>query len=212
MAQACIPEFCPDGSLAPIARGECCPRSSQCEVTDCAAVRCLVERCSDGSVARSPPGRCCPSLTQCQGERLEYDVRHDPAGHIENVSNDVTSQETAQCEGKHCLMVHCEDGSVAPVPPGTCCPNKDWCHRQHCQARTSNCQPQHGRSHKPFYTIHISHIDGPRVDSLTFAVQDVACFQSVCPDGSPAPVPPSGCCPDTSQCLVLSYPAMDWLR
>ena len=80
------------------------------------------------------------------------------------------------------------------------------------QAQEHQTDTLSGRSHKPFYTIHISLIDGLRVDSLTFAVQDVACFQSVCPDGSPAPVPPSGCCPDTSQCLVLSYPAMDWLR
>ena len=126
-AKACIPEFCSDGSLAPIARGECCPSSSQCQVEDCGAVRCLVERCSDGSIAPSPQGRCCPSLTMC-GDTLRYDVTWQQ-------DNDV-SEERPECQDKDCLVVHCEDGSVAPVPPGTCCPNQDWCPDYHCKAES----------------------------------------------------------------------------
>jgi len=179
-AKACIPEVCDDGSLAPIPRSECCPRTSQCSVTDCGQVRCLLERCSDGSIAPPPPGGCCPSLTQCH-------LRYQPG---QEISSNYLSQEEPDCQGKQCISVLCHDGKLAPVPPGTCCPNQALCPPPPPPPPPPTSPPPPA---------------GPGAQC-----EDVACFKFICPDGSPAPVPPGQCCPAREQCL--DFRARDWER
>merc|ERR1711936_72461 len=46
--EACKATNCPDGSLAPILPGNCCPDTSLCPAKNCAAIGCLVELCPNG--------------------------------------------------------------------------------------------------------------------------------------------------------------------
>jgi len=189
----CLPEECEDGSLAPIPRAECCPRASQCSLTDCGQVRCLLERCSDGSVAPTPPGRCCPSQAQCRTRQISSPQLQLAQQQQEEQEDEEEEEEKGiDCEGKQCISVLCQDGSLAPVPPGTCCPNQALCLPPPPPPRTPSPSPRGP--------------PGPGADC-----GDVACFKIVCPDGSPAPVPPGQCCPDTAQCLEFSVRG-DWER
>jgi len=184
----CIPEFCPTGELAPIPLGECCPKSDQCNNTNCAEVRCLVERCPDGSIAPRPPGMCCPSLTQCSEKLFQPDVTSatieegyldDVTKEYDSVIDTVTEEEffnlDMNCAAVSCVIDYCDDGSVPPTPPGSCCPDMELC--------SARFEPD---------------------------CSNVACFIERCADGSRAPVPLGKCCPDKSECLVFSNDIGDW--
>merc|ERR1712110_452468 len=76
--EACKATNCPDGSIAPILPGNCCPDTSLCPgfvskasdftATNCAAIGCLTELCPNGQIPPVPPGRCCPSALLCPRE------------------------------------------------------------------------------------------------------------------------------------------------
>merc|ERR1711923_567896 len=69
--------------------GQCCPKSDQCNNTNCNEVKCLIERCPDGHIAPRPPGMCCPILTQCSQKLVQADDYYD-----DEFADDVTMTTT----------------------------------------------------------------------------------------------------------------------
>jgi len=140
----CIPEFCPTGQLAPIPVGQCCPKSDQCNNTNCNEVKCLIERCPDGHIAPRPPGMCCPSLTQCSQKLVQADDYYDdefaddvtmttttfPDDVRLGLEDDDTIDNNLDCANVTCVTMTCQDGSIAPTPPGSCCPNEEFCQEE----------------------------------------------------------------------------------
>ena len=209
----CIPEFCPTGQLAPIPVGQCCPKSDQCNNTNCNEVKCLIERCPDGQIAPRPPGMCCPSLTQCSEKLVQTDdYYYDDS--LDEFLNDVTTTTVTiaddvrlgldhdtndnnldlDCANVTCVMMTCQDENIAPTPPGSCCPNEEFC--------PDRCKTSHNNNTNNL-TKNFSFSFSPDC-------RDVACFVERCSDGSRAPVPPGRCCPDRSQCLIFSNDIEDW--
>jgi len=147
----CIPEFCTTGELAPIPLGECCPKSDQCDNSDCSLVRCFVERCQDGTIAPKPLGKCCPSQTMCPENSIENqndvtveefldDVRMLENNESTEVSDTNFSAKFKDCTAVTCLVKHCQDGRVAPTPPGSCCPNQTFCHSRPDLIEKTDCR------------------------------------------------------------------------
>merc|ERR1719186_1005946 len=57
----CRGDICPDGSVAPVPKGECCPDRTLCPANlKCKYVTCEAEYCPDGSVAPVPKAEYCP--------------------------------------------------------------------------------------------------------------------------------------------------------
>merc|ERR1712186_226916 len=55
---------CPDGSLAPVPPGQCCPDPSFCR-RRCGEIACILRVCDDGSIPPTPPDQCCPDFSLC---------------------------------------------------------------------------------------------------------------------------------------------------
>merc|ERR1739842_35093 len=102
----CGRRFCPDGSLALIPPGQCCPDISLCRRT-CGEIACILRVCEDGSVPPTPPGECCPDLSLCR----------------------------RRCKERACILRVCNDGSVPPTPPGECCPDFSLCPKDNSAIR-----------------------------------------------------------------------------
>merc|ERR1712173_6485 len=60
----CAQRFCPDGSLALIPPGQCCPDPSLCR-RRCGEIACILRVCNDLSVPPTPPDQCCPDFSLC---------------------------------------------------------------------------------------------------------------------------------------------------
>jgi len=96
--EACKATNCPDGSIAPILPGNCCPDTSLCPATNCAAIGCLVELCPNGQMPPVPPGRCCPSALLCPRE--DCPASCPQAKDISNSKiNQVRHRQSVQTEG-----------------------------------------------------------------------------------------------------------------
>jgi len=123
--EACKAKNCPDGSIAPILPGNCCPDTSLCPgfvsktsdftSTNCAAIGCLTELCPNGQIPPVPPGRCCPSALLCPRE---------------------------DCPAT-CPQAICPDGRTAPTPAGKCCPDAYLCDQEReCASKEEFCKPE----------------------------------------------------------------------
>merc|ERR1712158_302658 len=113
--EACKATNCPDGSIAPILPGNCCPDTSLCPAKNCAAIGCLVELCPNGQMPPVPPGRCCPSAPLCPRE---------------------------DCPST-CPQAICPDGRTAPTPAGKCCPDPFLCDQEReCARKEEFCKPE----------------------------------------------------------------------
>ncbi|CAF3302057.1 unnamed protein product [Rotaria socialis] len=96
-------KICPDGSLAPIPVGGCCPSLSACKtvvspiesISDCGFSICslILLLCPDGRPAPIPTGQCCPSLSACSLSKLA--VRSNPLSSLLSGSNLLQSLSTA---------------------------------------------------------------------------------------------------------------------
>merc|ERR1712061_608337 len=99
----CKPEFCPNGDLAPVPEGECCPSRDLCPLQHCQGISCPPKKCPTGDLAPMPRDSCCPSKAECNNKN---------------------------CSQVRCIVERCDDGSIAPVPEGQCCPSKRACPAQ----------------------------------------------------------------------------------
>jgi len=208
----CKTRRCPDGSSAPIPLGNCCPDTSLCPATNCAAIGCLVELCPNGEMPPVPAGRCCPSALLCPREDCpatcpqatcpDGRVAPTPAG---KCCPDVyLCDQERECASKEqfCEPEFCPNGDLAPVPEGGCCPSKDLCPLQHCQG--ISCPP------KKCPTGDIAPI--PRDSCCPSKAEcdnkncsQVRCIVERCDDGSIAPVPEGQCCPSKRACPAQAF-------
>jgi len=113
------PQFCPNGELAPVPEGKCCPSRDLCPLQHCQGISCPPkvgypkircsypsnnhQRCPTGDLAPIPRNSCCPSKAEC---------------------------DNTNCSQVRCIVERCSDGSIAPVPQGQCCPSKRACPTQ----------------------------------------------------------------------------------
>ena len=90
------------------------------------------QKCPSGDIAPIPRDSCCPSKAECDNnncsqviERREY-LSFFPRPYF------LLKQSVSMCvfEQVRCIVERCDDGSIAPVPEGQCCPSKRACPAQ----------------------------------------------------------------------------------
>ena len=90
------------------------------------------QKCPTGDIAPIPRDSCCPSKAECDNkncsqviERREY-LSFFPRPYF------LLKQSVSMCvfEQVRCIVERCDDGSIAPVPEGQCCPSKRACPAQ----------------------------------------------------------------------------------
>ena len=184
---------------------------------DCADTSChfALVTCWDGSEPPPLPGNCCPDLSLCKPDcrLVKCAAGECPDGSIAPVPEDGCCPDPSlcqpDCKNVRCVPAKCPDGSIAPVPKDGCCPDPSLC-KPNCYV--NKCKRKCRRKCKKKYIKNCKkHCQEKCQKKFKPNCSFVSCMLSKCPDGSIAPIPGNGCCPDPSLCCVADCSCVNCL-
>ena len=100
-----------------------------------------------------------------------------------------------------CSDERCEDGSVAPVPPGQCCPDAFFCFDNlEAACLDTECEPRLCPNGDLAPARPGSCCPDPGLCPGDRSCDHVTCAPVLCDSGELAPIPVGECCPSQAQC------------
>ena len=90
------------------------------------------QKCPTGDLAPIPRDSCCPSKAECDNKNCSQVIERTSYFSFFQAIFPAPAVCVKMCvfEQVRCIVERCDDGSIAPVPEGQCCPSKRACPAQ----------------------------------------------------------------------------------